>query len=115
MRAARFTIRSVTPLVAESASVMETANAVLLLHAMRFNLDATASEQTQIALAMGAAVRPDEAAANRAADAVADFSRRIGAPARLRDLGGPRDQLRAEDEIVRLKRTFKDWFRLMGY
>lgn len=71
------------------------ANAVMLPHAMRFNLDVTAAEQAQIAWAMGAAERPDETAAARAADAVASFARRIGAPGRLRDLGVPRDQLPA--------------------
>lgn len=76
------------------------ANAVMLPHAMRFNLDVSAPEQAQIAWAMGAAERPDEAAAIRAADAVASFARRIGAPGRLRDLGVPRDQLPAAAEDV---------------
>ena len=76
------------------------ANAVMLPHAMRFNLDVTAAEQAQIAWAMGAAERPDETAAAGAADAVASFARRIGAPERLRDLGVPRDQLPAAAEDV---------------
>jgi alcohol dehydrogenase len=76
------------------------ANAVMLPHAMRFNLDVTAPEQAQIAWAMGAADRPDETAAARAADAVASFARRIGAPGRLRDLGVPRDQLPAAAKDV---------------
>lgn len=76
------------------------ANAVMLPHAMRFNLDVTAPEQARIAWAIGAAERPDEAAAARAADAVASFARRIGAPARLRDLGVPRNQLPAAAEDV---------------
>lgn len=76
------------------------ANAVMLPHAMRFNLDVTASEQAQIACAMGVADRADEAAAGRAADAVASFARQIGAPGRLRDLGVPRDQLSTAAEDV---------------
>jgi alcohol dehydrogenase class IV len=62
---------------------------------MRFNLDVTAPEQEQIAVAMGAADRVDDAAAARAADAVAEFIKSVGAPQRLRDLGVPRDQLAA--------------------
>lgn len=76
------------------------ANAVMLPHAMRFNLDATASEQAQIAWAMGAADRPDEVAAARAADAIARFAKRVGAPGRLRDLGVPHDQLCAAAKDV---------------
>jgi alcohol dehydrogenase len=71
------------------------ANAVMLPHAMRFNLDVTTAEQAQIACAMGVADRPDEAAAALAPDAVANFAKRVGAPGRLRDLGVPRDQLAA--------------------
>ena len=76
------------------------ANAVMLPHAMRFNLDVTAPEQAQIAWAMGVADQSDETAAARAADAVAGFAKRIGAPGRLRDLGVPRDQLPAAAEDV---------------
>ena len=76
------------------------ANAVMLPHAMRFNLDVSASAQAQIAWAMGASERPDDAAAARAADAVATFTKLIGAPARLRDLGVPRNQLPAAAEDV---------------
>jgi alcohol dehydrogenase len=71
------------------------ANAVMLPHAMRFNLDVTAPQQAQIAVAMGAADRAGDDAAARAADAVAEFIRSVGAPQRLRDLGVPREQLAA--------------------
>lgn len=77
------------------------ANAVMLPHAMRFNLDATIPEQAVVARAMGCGDGLEDAgAAQRAPACVAEFARRVRAPRRLRDLGVPRDQLRAAADDV---------------
>ncbi len=71
------------------------ANAILLPHTMRFNLDACAERQALIAQAMGidtSAMRVEEAGL-AAADAVAALCRDLGLPARLRDVDVPEEGL----------------------
>lgn len=75
------------------------ANAVLLPHALEFNLEATAEQQAQAAAAMGLDCRGLSAMdAARAAGArrIRRAQAAIGVPRRLRDLPGPprRDDLR---------------------
>jgi maleylacetate reductase len=67
-------------------------NSVLLAHVMRFNLEATAPQLAEAAVAMGAvgvaAAREDpEAAALAAAGQVSEWVREMHQPERLRDLG----------------------------
>ena len=71
------------------------ANAILLPHTMRFNLDACAGRQALIAQAMGidTSGMTDEEAGLAAADGVARLCRSLGLPARLRDVGVPEDGL----------------------
>jgi alcohol dehydrogenase class IV len=71
------------------------ANAIILPHAMQFNLDATTSELAQIAHAMGAA--PAEADARTAAEAAVEAVRQLVAslpvPQRLREAGVKHEDL----------------------
>ena len=71
------------------------ANAVLLPHTMRFNLDASADRQAMIAEAMGVNTKnmTEEDAGLAAADAVAQLCRDLGMPETLRDVGVPEDGL----------------------
>ena len=71
------------------------ANAVLLPHTMRFNLDASADRQALIADAMGIDTRnmSDEEAGLAAADAVDRLCRELELPATLRDVGVPESGL----------------------
>ena len=71
------------------------ANAILLPHTMRFNLDASAERQALIAEAMGVDISTSspEQAAQAAADAVATLCRTLGLPERLRDVDVPEDGL----------------------
>ena len=71
------------------------ANAILLPHAMRFNLDASADRQALIAQAMGIDTSDltDDQAGLAAADAVSDLCRSLGLPATLRDVGVPEEGL----------------------
>ena len=71
------------------------ANAVLLPHPMRFNLDARADRQELIAEAMGVKTSQmtAEEAGLAAADAVARLCRDLDMPATLRDVGGPEEGL----------------------
>jgi alcohol dehydrogenase class IV len=73
------------------------ANAVLLPHTMRFNLDASAERQTLIAQAMGIDTGSIsvEQAGLAAANAVADLCHTLGLPQRLRDVDVPEDGLEA--------------------
>jgi alcohol dehydrogenase class IV len=71
------------------------ANAILLPHTMRFNLEASALRQALIAQAMGlntAGMTP-HAAGLAAADAVAQLCQQLGLPARLRDVDVPHEGL----------------------
>ena len=71
------------------------ANAILLPHTMRFNLDACADRLALIAEAMG--IKTDgmsvEDAALAAADGVARLCQRLGLPATLREVGVPEEGL----------------------
>src|SRR5207248_9317068 len=65
------------------------ANSIVLPHAMRFNLDATAPQLTQAAGAMGImlADRSAEAATREAIQRMYDLSGQMHLPQRLRDVG----------------------------
>jgi alcohol dehydrogenase len=65
------------------------ANSVFLPHAMRYNLDAAASQLKLAALAMGLDVAklPERDAALKAIEATEALQRAIGVPLRLRDTG----------------------------
>ncbi len=71
------------------------ANGILLPHAMRFNLEASADRQALIAQAMGidTSNMTDEDAGLAAADAVDNLCRSLGLPATLRDVGVPEEGL----------------------
>jgi len=71
------------------------ANAILLAHTMRFNLDASADRQALIAQAMGidTAGMTDEEAGLAAADGVDRICRSLDLPKRLRDVGVPEEGL----------------------
>jgi alcohol dehydrogenase class IV len=71
------------------------ANAILLPHSMRFNLDASAERQALIARAMGidtTGMSPQQAGL-AAADAVAALCQTLGLPQRLRDVDVPQEGL----------------------
>jgi alcohol dehydrogenase class IV len=73
------------------------ANAILLPHTMRFNLEASAARQALIAQAMGlntVGMAP-HATGLAAADAVARLCQQLGLPARLRDVDVPQEGLQA--------------------
>ena len=73
------------------------ANAILLPHTMRFNLDASAERQALIAGAMGlntTGMSP-QAAGLAAAEAVAQLCQQLGLPSRLRDVDVPYEGLEA--------------------
>ena len=71
------------------------ANAILLPHTMRFNLDASADRQALIAQAMGIDISgmTDQQAGMAAADGVDRICRTLEIPERLRDVGVPEDGL----------------------
>ena len=71
------------------------ANAILLPHTMRFNLDASADRQALIAQAMGIDISgmTDQQAGMAAADGVDRICRDLKLPERLRDVGVPEDGL----------------------
>ena len=71
------------------------ANAILLPHTMRYNLDACADRQRLIAEAIGVAEggMSDEEAGLAAADAVDGLCRELGLPRTLREAGVPEDGL----------------------
>jgi alcohol dehydrogenase class IV len=71
------------------------ANAILLPHTMRYNLDASAGRQALIAKAMGIDTKgmSDEDAGLAAADAVDRLCRQLKIPATLREVGVPEEGL----------------------
>ena len=71
------------------------ANAIMLPHTMRYNLDGSAERQALIAEAMGIDTSglTAEDAGFAAADAVAQLCRTLGLPDRLRDVGVPEEGL----------------------
>lgn len=86
------------------------ANSIILPHAMRFNLDATAPELARAAAAMGldvAGASPEPAAA-AAVDAVAALTRRMGLPQRLRDAGVREDDFHTLARLALRSRAVQD-------
>ncbi|MEC9309052.1 MAG: iron-containing alcohol dehydrogenase family protein [Chloroflexota bacterium] len=71
------------------------ANAILLPHTMRYNLDACADRQVLIAEAMGIDVKgmSEEESGLAAAESVASLCRSLDLPERLRDVDVPKDGL----------------------
>ena len=71
------------------------ANAIMLPHTMRYNLDGSADRQALIAGAMGIDVSQytDEEAGLLAADLVSRLCQSLGLPQRLRDVGVPEEGL----------------------
>ena len=71
------------------------ANAILLPHTMRFNLEASAERQALIAQAIGinTAGMSTHTAGLAAADAVAQLCQQLGLPSRLRDVDVPQEGL----------------------
>jgi maleylacetate reductase len=64
------------------------ANSIILPHAMRFNLDATAPQLAQAAEAMGISTgQSDEARAEAAIQRIYELISQLGMPQRLRDVG----------------------------
>ena len=74
-----------------------TANSIMLPHAMRFNKRAAADRLRLVAQAMGVPVEglSDDAAADKAVDAVVQLQKDIGVPMRLRDTTLKREMLSA--------------------
>ena len=71
------------------------ANAILLPHTMRFNLDASAQRQALIAEAMGlntTGMSPEDAGL-AASDAVYQLCRQLNMPSTLREVGVPEEGL----------------------
>ena len=83
------------PLGSEFHVAHGVSNAVLLPHVMEFNLPAAPNRYANIAVAMGAARggEDDMTVARRGVDIVRELSRRCGIPARIGDLGVPRDAI----------------------
>lgn len=71
------------------------ANSVILPHALRYNLDATAPQQAALARAMGVAgeKEDDRAAGGRAIAFIAGLREESGLPGRLREVGVPEADL----------------------
>ncbi len=86
------------------------ANSIILPHAMRFNLDATAPQLAQAAGAMGIATagRSAEVVAEEAIESIYAMIGGIGLPQRLRDLGVREDDLPALAQIALSSRAIKN-------
>ncbi|HWO41837.1 MAG TPA: iron-containing alcohol dehydrogenase [Candidatus Eisenbacteria bacterium] len=69
-------------------------HALMLPHAMRWNLDAVAQAYTQMAREMGLQAGSDHELAASVPERVFEMNRRMGLPLKLRELGVPRDGLR---------------------
>jgi alcohol dehydrogenase len=71
------------------------ANSIVLPHCMRFNLEDAADRYALIATTMGLDTRGkgDTEAAELAIDAIAEFTKKLGIPQRLRDAGVPEEGL----------------------
>jgi alcohol dehydrogenase len=63
------------------------ANAIMLPHVMRYNLDSTIVEQARIARIFGASEDDDDQAAEEASLLLARFAASVGAPRMLREVG----------------------------
>jgi len=73
------------------------ANGILLPYGMRYNLDACPDRYSLVAEAMGVGERgmSEKEAATSAVDAIWGFTKRMGHPQRLRDVGVPKEDLQA--------------------
>jgi maleylacetate reductase len=88
-------------------------NSVLLAHVIRFNLDATAHQLAEAAVAIGAAsasmAREDpEAAARATAERVSEWVSEMGLPQRLRDLGVLESDLPGLARLAMANRTVQN-------
>jgi maleylacetate reductase len=86
------------------------ANSIILPHAMRFNLDATAAELAQFAEMIGIArdSRGDAALAEAGIERVAALIAQLGLPQRLRDAGVPEAALPQLAELAFQSRTVQN-------
>lgn len=78
------------------------ANSIVLPHSMRFNLEDAADRYALIATTMGLDTRgkSDTEAAEMAIDAIAEFTKKLGIPQRLRDAGVPEEGLLEVAELA---------------
>jgi len=78
------------------------ANSIVLPHSMRFNLEDAVDRYALIAWTMGLDVKgkSDTEAAEAAIDAIAEFTKKLGIPQRLRDVGVPEDGLQQIAELA---------------
>jgi alcohol dehydrogenase len=86
------------------------ANAIILPHALRFNLEATAPQLAQAAEAMGipAGDRSDEATAEAVVERIDDLIRQMGLPRRLRDVGVQQADIPRLAELALDSRAVRD-------
>lgn len=86
------------------------ANAIMLPHVMRFNLDATAPQLAQVAEAMGMTRdgQSDQALAESAAGRVYDLVAAMNLPQRLSEVGVNEDDLQRLAELAAESRTVKN-------
>jgi alcohol dehydrogenase class IV len=78
------------------------ANSILLPHVVRFNLDVCAQRYVLVARAMGLKTEglSNEAVGEATADAISQFTQKIGVPQKLRDVGVPEDGLAKASEVT---------------
>jgi alcohol dehydrogenase len=81
------------------------ANAIILPHAMRFNLDATAPRLAQAAQVLGLTATNDEQATRKLIDLVETLINNLNLPQRLRDAGVTREDLPGLAELAFQNRT----------
>ena len=86
------------------------ANAIILPHALRFNLDAAAPQLAQAAQAMGITVagRSAESSAEEMVEALQALITRLGLPQRLRDAGVQEADLPRLAELALESKAVKD-------
>jgi maleylacetate reductase len=84
------------------------ANAIMLPHAMRFNLDSATPELAQVARAMGIVDPDDRSAAQASIDAVFKFIGGLGLPQRLRDVGVSETALPELARLALLSKTVQE-------
>jgi maleylacetate reductase len=86
------------------------ANAIILPHALRFNLDATAPQLAQATEAMGIPIagRSAEAVAEAVVDSINSLIERMGPPRRLRDVGVQEADIPRLAELALESRALRD-------
>lgn len=79
-----------------------TANSILMPHVVRFNMDVCAERYRLVARAMGlnTAGKSDEDVALAVADAISAFTKKLGIPQTLREVGVPEDRLAEASETT---------------